>query len=677
MYAEPAARVRPRYYQPVMERSTSALALAALLGCGVAEKPAPTESDKPFACRSDADCGPGSCLSEFGICTRPSGSIETLLFEVTPQASDPVYGGASFLTLQNVADAPPKGARLELNVRPRVPVTGRVLAPPELSAACLRSAQSTLKVALTFTPREQLLGLSLPSYELATSFDDSLREYVFQGALPPGRYDVYMKPDQAALGENCQAVPQIFRDRSVGLIEADDRMELKQPALGSLRLAITWADTLEGWQLDMVHPITGEVLSNRVILRGTDVDPTKNTVIATLNYSRADQDFIAAAEELVRLTPPVDVRAGTVFFTRYGLELYTGEGAIGNVSSFGTPVQYQAWVWKEGAEDQPVPGAVSFSAIDLDEVAVGVLASFEATARVDSTGQVQASLLPGKYRVRVTPPGVGMGNLGLDTGYESTVTVWPNGSPALDSQGGHVIPVPPAVSLSGRVLAESNGMPLEHVEVRATGANPERNLCAAEVAEDASAPGCQRPQAPVLQRALAQDPFIPRTRTGLTQGDGRFTVNGLDCGRCKPEETARFDLTVRPDVSTGLPWLIRSSLDPYADADALAAEPLRVPMPVARPVRVTYGARVTDAGADPGEPADDQPLTQRLSGALVRVFAVLDAHGQLVTHPEGLPPCVAVAKIDEQTCLQSLIQVAEARTDSEGDFLLLLPPDVN
>jgi hypothetical protein len=659
-----------------MERSTTALALAALLGCGVAEKPAPTESDKPFACRRDADCGPGSCIVEFGICTRPSGNVETLLFEVTPQASDPVYGGASFLTLQDVTDAPANGSRLELNVRQRVPVTGRVVAPPELSG-CLRSAQSTLKVSLTFTPREQLLGLSVPSYELVTGFDDSVREYVFQGALPPGHYDVYMKPDQAALGENCQAVPQIFRDRSVGLGEGGDRLELQQPPLGSLRLAITWADTLEGWQLDMVHPVTGEVLSNRVILRGSDVDATKNALVATLNYSRADQDFIAAADELVRLTPPEDVRAGTVYFIRNGLELYMGEGAIGNVSSFGTPVQYQAWVWKEGAADLPVPGAVSFSAIELDEVAVGVLASFEASATVDATGQVQASLLPGKYRVRVTPPGLGVANLGLVTGYESTVTVWPNGSPALDAQGGHVIPVPPAVALSGRVLAASNGMPLEHVEVRASGSNPERNLCSATAAEDASVPRCQRPQAPVLQRALAQDPFVPRTRTGLTREDGQFTVSGLDCGRCKPEETARFDLTVRPDVSTGLPWLIRTSLDPYADADALTAEPLRVPMPVARPLRVTYGEAVTDPGADPDDPADDQSVTQRLSGALVRVFAVLDAHGQLVAHPEGVPYCLAVAKIDDQTCLQSLIQVAEARTDSEGDFLLLLPPDVN
>ena len=269
----------------VTDRSTRVLAFAALLGCGVAEKVAPADSDKPFACKRDTDCGAGSCLYEFGICTRQSGSIDGLLFEVTPQASDPVYGGASFLTLMSVAEPPASGARIPLNVRPRVPVTGRVLAPPEQSA-CLRPGQTTLKVALTFTPREQLLGLSLPSYELLTEWDDTLGEYIFQGALPPGRYDVYMKP----IATDCQSTPQIFRDRSVGLLGGtDDQLELQQQALGVLRLTITWAAPLENWQLDMIHPVTGEVLSNRVILTSSDVDTATNTLTVTLNYSRADR----------------------------------------------------------------------------------------------------------------------------------------------------------------------------------------------------------------------------------------------------------------------------------------------------------------------------------------------------------------------------------------------------
>jgi hypothetical protein len=65
-----------------------------------------------------------------------------------------------------------------------------------------------------------------------------------------------------------------------------------------------------------------------------------------------------------------------------------------------------------------------------------------------------------------------------------------------------------------------------------------------------------------------------------------------------------------------------------------------------------------------------------LSGALVRVFAILDNQGELVTQPEGLSECWAAGASGGSRCLQSLIQVAEARTSSDGEFLLLLPPDL-
>ena len=652
-------------------------ALPLALGCDVQQDSATPQWEVPFACVSDADCPAGSCLAEAGICTRNAGRLATLLFEITPQASDPIYGGAQFLAFQEVSRAPRAGSRLTLNVRPRVPVTGRVLAAPEQSA-CLSLGRSTLPATLTFTPREQLLGLSLPSYELSTVFDPlpEVREWVFQGSLPPGRYDVYMRPNLSQLGsdigEDCRAIPQIFRDCAVGAVDDPvSRLELQQPPPAVLRLQIKGGAAFDGWRLDMVHPVGGEVLSNRLTLRASDVDPATNTLVTTLNYSRADSDIIDGGE-LVRLMPPPGTQAGTVLLQRSGLELVTpGEGVIGDVSTFGVPVNFQAWVWKRGVEDVPVPGSVSFSAIELDEVN-GVYASFQAEATVDSTGQVNVPLLPGRYRVRVTPPGVAMGELGSLASYESTVTVWPNGDPALDRQGGHVIEVPPAMSLVGQIRAATNNIPLRQVEVRASATNPYRDLCP-DPTPDMPDPECERPEPPVLQRARARDPFIPRTRSGRTQADGAFRIDGLDCGRCDPEAVARFDLTVRPDGSTGLPWLVLPGIDLYADAASIAEVPLLVPMPVARPMRITYGepAATPDAGADQGGGV------QGLPGALVRVFAVLDGRGELVNEPEGMPPCLAVADLNRTRCLQSLLQVAEVRTGNDGEFLLLLPPDVN
>jgi len=657
-----------------MERASCWLPLCFVLACSVQREATSLQRDVPFACEQDTDCPAGSCLSEFGICTRSSGRLENLLFEVTPQPSDPVYGGARFLTVLDVSSAPPAGDWIELAVRPRVPVTGQVVAAPE-QQACLRPGQSTLRVALTFTPREQLLGLSLPSYELETTIDENVLENVFRGALPPGRYDVYMRPITAGAGPDCRAIPQLFRNRSVGLVQgAAARLELVQPPPSTLLLKVTWRASLEGWRLDVVHPVSGEVLSTEAVLHGSDLDPTTGIVEATLNYSRQDPvSTLRPADELVRLRPPDGVAAGTVLFERLGLEAITrGEGSIGDVTRFGAPIRFQAWVWKRDTDDTPVPGLVSFAAVDLDEVNEGVLASFEAAATVDATGQVNANLLPGRYRVRFTPPGAEMPNLGLMTSYEKMVTVWP--TPAPDMQGGHVIDVPEALDLDGRVVADTNDIPLRRVDIRAAPAYADRNLCPPDMM-GMTAPACEQPRAPVLRRALAEDPFIPRTRNGLSDSDGRFTIQGLDCGRCEPDAPTYFDLTVRPDVSTGLPWLVKMSVDPARDKQVLADNPLRIPMPVARPMRVTYGEPAPDAGTVADDVIEEPRTTGRLSGALVRVFAILDNQGHLVTHPEGLSECLSVSAPDGR-CLQSLIQVAEARTGSDGEFLLLLPPDV-
>ena len=449
------------------------------------------------------------------------------------------------------------------------------------------------------------------------------------------------------------------------------QLVLQQPSPASLRLTIEWEDSLEGWMLDMVHPVTGEIISNRVRLSGDAVDASGMSIETTLNYSRADKDFILpTGEELVRLTPPPGRAAGTVLLQRSGLELLTpGEGLIGNVSNFGSPVQFQSWVWKEDAPDLPVPGTVTFAALDLDEVDEGVLAAFGGSATVDAQGRVSLSLLPGRYRIRVTPPGVEVVDLGFLTGFESTVTVWPPNTDAMSTQGGHVIEVPAAIALEGEVVAEHGNQPVRGVLVQANASDPGRDYCV-QPPEGDPAMSCERPRAAVLQKALAQDPFVPRTRSGLTQSDGGFLISGLDCGRCEPGAGARFDLSVRPPPASGLPWLVRPSVDLYSLAPLpngttrILEEPLRIPTPVALPMRLTYG----------GDPSEESQPSSPLPGALVRVYAFVDNRSNVVTDTEGLVPCVSVASPDGGRCLQSLLQLAEVRSDSAGELLLLLPP---
>jgi hypothetical protein len=531
---------------------------------------------------------------------------------------------------------------------------------------------------LTFTPRESLFGLSASPYEVSTRFNEATDEFEFRGLLPPGHYDVYMRPDSKELGEDCTAVPQIFRDRIVG----DGLFELPQPPPSPLRLTIPWKEGLEGWTVDVVHPVTGEIISNRVRLRASALDPNDPSKLeAQLIYSNTLSDFVIiegapgddGGAELIRFAPPDDSTAGTVLLQRTGIGLATpGEGQIGDVLNLGTPVDYQAWVWKRDEYDTPVPGTVRFAARDLDDAADGVPTAFDTLVKVDSLGRIQARLLPGRYRVRVTPPGIEVPNLGLLSSYEKTITVWPNESGGVIVQGGHVIEVPSAVTLAGRIQTES-GAPIDGVEVQASASNASQDPCPSTTNDD-EAVFCDRARA-VLLRALAQDPFVPRTRNGLSRApDGEFSLTGLDCGQCEPGAGARFDLSVRPPVETGLPWLILRGYP--LDSNQRMRVPLRVPRPVAHAIRLTYGDP-TQAGM--GDPSVTSPVPNTapgsvpgLAGALVRVYALIDAESQVVTSAEALVPCVAVAP--STPCVQSTVQVAELRSGPDGKLLLLLPP---
>ena len=106
------------YHWSVSARSLFRLAVPfALAACGVREQATPRGREVPFACDADEDCPGGSCLAEVGICTRGDGRLTKLLFEVTPQASDPIYGGARFLTFGDISAAP----EMSPNVRKRAP----------------------------------------------------------------------------------------------------------------------------------------------------------------------------------------------------------------------------------------------------------------------------------------------------------------------------------------------------------------------------------------------------------------------------------------------------------------------------------------------------------------------------------------------------------------------------
>jgi hypothetical protein len=335
-----------------------------------------------------------------------------------------------------------------------------------------------------------------------------------------------------------------------------------------------------------------------------------------------------------------------VLLQREGLELVTpGEGTIGDVTTFGAPIDFQSWIWRSGELDSPVVGTVSFAATSLSEVVGGVSASFTGSAPVDAFGQVKLRLLPGDYRLRVVPsPDAGL------AASELTISVRA-GTP----QKANVIAVPRAAQLDGSVLLEDTGAPVEGVEVVLAASKQPLGGCSPSASP--LDPLCKRPRAEVLQRALGEDPFVPRSRGAVTQGDGSFKVDEIDCGACKPGSGAGFDLVLRPPRESGLPWVLRPAQ--RVDGDR-SLQPLHIPAPVTRPIHVTFGDASSDA---------------RLPAALVTAYVLLDADSKPVNDPRNVPPCLG-AKLEDPICIQSAVPIAEGRSDINGELLLLLPPSL-
>jgi hypothetical protein len=205
------------------------------------------------------------------------------------------------------------------------------------------------------------------------------------------------------------------------------------------------------------------------------------------------------------------------------------------------------------------------------------------------------------------------------------------------------------------VQLNGSELPVPGVEVVLTGS--EQPLDGCEAGASPMDPLCTRPRAKVLQRALGEDPFVPRIRAALTRSDGSFDVDEIDCGACNPGDGAGFDLTLRPPPESGLPWALKPAV--RVDGDQ-TLDALYLSAPVTRPVHITFGGPSSD---------------NRLPGALVTAYILLDANSQPVQSSANVPPCLG-AKLEDPICIQSAVPIAEGRSDSNGELLLLLPPSL-
>jgi hypothetical protein len=578
------------------------LAWLLLVSCNAAPGSAPGRV--PYACTRNSDCSVGTCNEEFGFCTQTWERSVSLLLEITPQASDPIYGGARFVGIVDrfgFSDAP-----LAFDVPPRVRVSGSIK-----SQVCARPNTSTLAATIRFSPQERLWGVPLPDYELHTELTIGNVDYSFAGAIPQGNYDIYVLPDSVGHGDaECGLVPLLYRNQTVGT-----SLNLDLPVPDKLNLRLPWRTGLERWTVDLIHPLTGDRLSTRTELVGPKDE--ENSVSVTLSYSPArGPDFIETGAELVRLSPPPGEVAPNVLLERGALELLSpGQGVISGAPEFGERVDVEAWIWARGKTELGAAGSARFTAVELSELLPGLFATFETVADFDPSGLLSAKLYPGQYRVQLFPsPESGL------AGFEHLLRVWPE---AIRGQAGQVLEAPAGARLRGTLSTNDGALTVPGIQI----------------------------QAQAALRATTENQFRARPRHALTGSAGDFALEPMDCGECREESGALVDVSVRPDPSTGLPWATLHDVAVFGERELPA---IVLPPPLAQRMRLTFGR-------------------SPLSGALVRAYVVVDRDHVPIADPLRLPFCRP--RLDER-CSLTAVQVAETRSDSSGEVLLLLAPGI-
>jgi hypothetical protein len=613
--------------------------------CSVDDLEAYSATAGANGCENDTQCDGQLCDARFGACVARRGELDGVLMEIAPPTSVRGYGGFRFF--QDRTDLSRSSQDLDVVVPVVTHVIGQLATTdPAVLATCPFAGQTTLPARVTFTPTEQVLGLNVVAYQGSTVVADG--EHSFEVALPEGEYDVYIEPlldtgeDTAIPSEDCVLVPQLSR----GIVVTGDRVELtfNQATPLPLDVTVVAVEGFQDWIVDLIHPVTGQVLSTREPL---ELSGDATDYRASIHYSLVTgADYAPSGQELVRLTPPQGVQAPVVLMSRAGLEVFTpGQARIENLEPFGGFRDFEVSVVEKGG-DEPVLGTVTFSATRLLGVAEGVFTSLEVTAEIDAEGGARARLLPGEYRVRTTPVPY--------SGYSASQTTLTVSSSSSEAQR---VEVPTAVELRGRLGLPGGVESLVGTEVFV---DP---TALGDDCDASDAVSCGQRFDPVLSRALAQDPFLPRQAVGLVDEDGRFAIEEVDCGACEAEHGVMFDVSLRPPQSSRLPWFVKT---PVAVAGDLDLGVLSMGYPVIHQGQV----RVTDATCP-------SPESCVLPGALVSAYVLIDDAGEVVTDPAALRRCTTIVSDVESLaatrCARAALKVAETRADDIGRFELLLP----
>lgn len=680
------------------------LALFASTGCSLSLADSENGTIATNTCGSDSDCPGGSCWS--GMCVSNQGSLSGVFIQVTPPTSVASVGGTRLTPCDSVGESAcvPKNvfsltqssSDFKLHLPAAIPVDGYVLLDDMAGCESLR---------VTLIPLEQGFGLPAVSYVaqaaaasggggICPAQSSGARGASFSVNAAPGRYDIYLEPASAQStagdgGTTCNFVPRLFREVPIAT-----KTCLSSSPLQTLNLKIQWPpgsagiDSLANWTADIIHPTTGQLLSERkTVPADGNVAIAYSEVLVRESGTNGMSTVVHEdpGQDLVRLTPPVGITAPVIQLVRSGLEALSSpnNGVTPPLGPFPAPVPVQGWVYDADKYNQgqnvAVPSTLTMTATNIPGVTPGIFASFTVDPDVDArTGSFEAQVLPGEYRVRVVPR-AGQGLAVLETSLSVRCVPDPKdrakcaslGSPGSGADGGpppnagKTLLVPRAATVRGGVAAGFGGGKIDDATIQALPAAFGKRACVlADGGLDAGGPdaGCAVSKVGVLDIALGEGGFVPRAASTTAIGSS-FTMSEVDCGGCGHGAPAYFDISVRTLDGSRFPWFVRTGVAVESDLDLGR---LSLPLPI-----VQQG--VVDIPNGPAE----KPTP--VAGALVTAYVLRNDLGAYVQDPTGLKSCTSVGSGPREPgvrCIRSVLQVGETRSGNDGSFELVLPSSI-